>query len=271
MAQRHVAVGDVTLDTVELGAGPPLLFLHGEDGLMHCRPLLDDLASSYRVIAPHHPAWGESTRPAHIGETRDLGLVYAELVESLEAPPLVLGCSFGGWVAAELGVLTRAPLAAIVLAAPTGVKIGGREDRDFADIWIAAFDDLPGILYGDPARSPVLVDRPDEDYLYLAKAQEATARYCWKPYMHDPTLAPWLRRIAAPTLVVAGSEDRFALLEGYYGRYATLIGERGAELRTIEGAGHRVEEDAPAELAAIVREFDSERAAAAVGASSGDQ
>jgi pimeloyl-ACP methyl ester carboxylesterase len=250
-----MTVGDVSLDIAETGEGPPLLFLHGEDGLLFSRPIIEALATSFRVLAPEHPGWGGSTRPPYVTDVRDLAAVYAELIESLEGPVTVVGCSFGGWVAAELAVFARVPLGPVVLVAPTGIKIGDREERDYAGIWIAAMEDLPRILYGRPERAPDLSDRADDDYLYLARAQEATARYCWVPYMHDPKLRHWLRRIVAPTLVISGSADRFALLAGFYATYASLIGPEGAEHRVIDGAGHRIEEEEPAELARLVQEF----------------
>jgi pimeloyl-ACP methyl ester carboxylesterase len=262
-------LGDVQLQVCELGEGPPLLFLHGEDGLAFSGPLIERLAVDFHVYAPSHPGWGDSTRPAYLTETRDLGLVYAELVEELGAAPTVVGCSFGAWVAAELGVLTRAPLAAQVLVAPTGVKMGSREDRDFADIWMADFAELPTIFYGDPSQAPDLTDLAEDQYLYLARAQEATARFCWKPYMHDPKLGPWLRRIAAPSLVVAGAADRFALLDGYYDHYASLIGSSGAELQILPGIGHRVEEEAAVELADLIVDFSKRSTTGPVAASSG--
>jgi pimeloyl-ACP methyl ester carboxylesterase len=271
MGEVQMIVGDVSLAVLDQGDGPTILFLHGEDGLIFSRPFLDELSATHRVLAPDHPAWGESTRPAYIADTHDLGSVYAELLEQLDGPVVVVGSSFGGWVAAELALQARVPLAGLVLVAPIGIKIGDREERDYADIFIADFEELPGIYYGDPSRAPALADRSDEDYLYLARAQEATARYAWKPYMHDPKLRHWLRRITAPTMVVAGTRDRFALLPGFYETYASLIGTAGAELRQVEGAGHRVEEEEPADLARLVREFmgDAAAGAPAVGATTG--
>jgi pimeloyl-ACP methyl ester carboxylesterase len=255
MSSSHVAVGDVSLKLTEMGDGPPLLFLHGEDGLIFSRPVLDALAESFHVIAPEHPGWGESTRPTYLDETQDVGAVYAELLEQLEGPVAIMGCSFGGWVAAEAALQARVPLASLVLAAPVGIKIGGREERDYADIWFAAFEELPGILYGDPARAPDLAHRSDDEYLALARAQEAVARYCWKPYMHSARLRHWLRRITCPALVVSGTADRFTLLPGFYETYASLLGPDGADHRSIEGAGHRLEEEEPVELARLVHEF----------------
>lgn len=260
-------VGDVSLELIEAGDGPALLFLHGEDGLRWSEPVLDALSGHFRVYAPHHPGWGGTTRPPYVTDVRDLAGVYAEYVEEhLPQPVVVVGCSFGGWVAAQLAVVTRAALGGLVLVAPTGVKLGTREERDFADLYMAAFEEIPQILYGDPSHAPDLSDLADEDYLYLATAQEATARYCWKPYMHDPKLAHWLRRVRAPTMLVHGAQDHFALLPQFYERYAALIGTGGARVEQLDGIGHRVEEEAPARLADLVLAHAGARAAVVPGA-----
>jgi pimeloyl-ACP methyl ester carboxylesterase len=258
MSSSHVAVGDVSLKLTETGDGPTLLFLHGEDGLIFSHPVIEVLAEGFRVIAPEHPGWGESTRPAYVDATQDLGAVYAELLEQLDGPVTIVGCSFGGWVAAETALQARVPLAALVLVAPIGIKIGDREERDYVDIWAASFDELPRILYGDPSRAPELAGRTDEEYLSLARAQEAVARYCWTPYMHSPRLRHWLRRVPCPSLVLSGTADCFTRLPAFYETYASLIGPGGAEHRAIDGAGHRIEEEEPAELVRHVRAFLAE-------------
>jgi pimeloyl-ACP methyl ester carboxylesterase len=70
--------------------------------------------------------------------------------------------------------------------------------------------------------------------------------------MHDPKLPHWLRRIHAPTMLVHGARDHFALLPEFYERYAALIGKDGARVEQLDGIGHRVEEEAPARLADLV-------------------
>jgi pimeloyl-ACP methyl ester carboxylesterase len=263
-------VAGAELEVLELGAGPPLLYLHGEDGIGPSRPLIETLAEHFTVIAPSHPAWGGSTRPRHLTETRDLAFVYADLLEQLDIEPLVVGASFGGWIAAELAIIGRTSLAGLVLVAPTGIKVGGREDRDFADIWMAGFGaEIASILYADPGSAPDMTKFEDDDFVELARAQEATARYCWKPYMHDPKLAHWLHRVTAPTLIVAGDSDHFVLAEGYYERYAELVGPSGAELRTLAGVGHRVEEEDPPALAELVVDFGKRITTEAMATSTG--
>lgn len=64
-------------------------------------------------------------------------------------------------------------------------------------------------------------------------------------------LTPALPRVQSPTLVVAGSRDR----AGQPGARALAGAIGGARLRIVEGAGAAVNEDAPAEMVAVLREF----------------
>ena len=51
------------------------------------------------------------------------------------------------------------------------------------------------------------VEIPIEMVLPMWKAISATAKLGWDPYLHNPKLRGRLRRITAPTLVVAGAQD----------------------------------------------------------------
>lgn len=58
----------VTLNGAKLalrraGAGEPVIFLHGADGLTEWPALLDDLAANYDVIVPDLPGFGQLQRP----------------------------------------------------------------------------------------------------------------------------------------------------------------------------------------------------------------
>jgi pimeloyl-ACP methyl ester carboxylesterase len=255
MSTNLMTIGSVELEIETIGSGPRLLFLHGEDGLIFARPFLDQLAANHEVIAPHHPSWGKSTRGLHINRVRDIALVYAELIELSDVPVDILGVSFGGWVAAEIAILRPRNLGSVVLVAPTGVRFGGPEERNFVDLYVQDFENLPSVLYSSAARAPSLALCTDDEFLYLAVAQEAMTRYCWVPYMHDPDLPFLLRRIETPCCLISGGADNFVLSEGYFAQYALLVGADGCEHIVLEDVGHRVEEEDPAELAKVAEAF----------------
>ena len=82
----------------------------------------------------------------------------------------------------------------------------------------------------------------DEELVAYHRNRESLCLYAWHPYMHNPKLRPWLRRIAVPTLVVWGAEDR--IVSPAYGRaYAEAIA--GSRFELIDRAGHRPEIEQP--------------------------
>ena len=249
MQREERAIGECRLDVRRYGAGSPVVVLHGAYGVTFSEEFLEQLGAHYEVFVPHHPGWAGSSRPTHVETTRDIALVQQEFIEAFGAPVPVIGLSFGGWVAAEVATTCPGLVSSLVLISPIGIKLGGREERDFVDLYVTAADQRRGLFSSTEGPS---VDA--EVALDIAKAEEAVARYCWSPYMHDPGLRHRLRRIAAPTLVLSGTRDRFVLRADYFETYAQLIGE-GATHRTIENAGHSVEEEMPEETVSLVHEF----------------
>ncbi len=47
----------------------------------------------------------------------------------------------------------------------------------------------------------------DDELVVRARNWEALCLYGWQPYMHNPQLKRWLRRIDVPTLVLWGASD----------------------------------------------------------------
>src|SRR5208283_741775 len=132
---KTISIAGIDLELVERGEGRPLLFLHAGEGLAPERPWLDLLSQRYRVIAPWHPGWGNSALIDGAGSVDDLAYLYLDLAAALGLEDAVLvGACFGGWVAAEIMVRSTARFSRLVLVDPLGVKFGGREERDIADM-----------------------------------------------------------------------------------------------------------------------------------------
>jgi pimeloyl-ACP methyl ester carboxylesterase len=95
---------------------------------------------------------------------------------------------------------------------------------------------VKALKFSDPARDPrVLTELSDTEALSVARHREVTAKLCWQPYFHNPSLKYRLGRIDVPTLVIWGANDGF--VKPAYGRaYARRI--RGARFNTIPKAGH---------------------------------
>jgi pimeloyl-ACP methyl ester carboxylesterase len=87
---------------------------------------------------------------------------------------------------------------------------------------------------------------PEDDVRTVARNREATARYAWSPYMHNPKLKGRLHRINIPTLVLWGDADRI-LTEAYGRAYCAAI--PGARFETVARAGHYPHIEQPDEFA----------------------
>ena len=250
------------------GSGPPLLLLSGLGAKgTSFRPFLDVAAERYRVLTPDLRGSGRAGPLAPAATLRDMAADVAELLEALDVGPLpVVGRSMGGMIAQELALLVPEQIAALVLASSTAYT-----DPHLAEIFrllasmseagippelrhrtsllwalgASAFAERETVRAYLDAR--VRNDRP-RDYAIQARACAA----------HDTRAR--LRSVAIPTLVLAGSEDRFMPT-----RHALTLARSlpHAELRFIPGAGHLAYLEEPELFAEALFEFLERRCARA--------
>ena len=232
-----LAINGIRIEAIEKGHGRPLLFLHPGIGIDPAAPVLDRLAEGARLIAPSHPGFGGSEQPRSFTTIDDLAYFYLDLLDQLDLSGVTLvGVSLGGWIAAELAVKSTQRLSRLVLANAVGIKVGDRETRDIADIFAVTEPEFNALAYYDPAiAARDYKAMPDAAVRTIARNREATARYAWSPYMHDPKLKDRLHRIRIPTLFLWGTADRI-VSEAYGRAYCAAI--PGARFETIERAGH---------------------------------
>ncbi|MGB6534610.1 MAG: alpha/beta hydrolase [Xanthobacteraceae bacterium] len=249
-----LVVNGTRIDMIERGAGRPLLFLHAENGIEPAAAAIDELAKGARVIAPTHPGYGRSELPKGMRTIDDLSYFYLDMLDQLDLPDLlVVGVSLGGWIAAEIAVKSSARFSRLVMANAVGVKIGDRETRDIADVFALTETEFLDIAYCDPAHGARDYKAlPDAEVLAAARAREATARFAWNPYFHNPRLKDRLHRIRIPTLFLWGTHDRM-LSEAYGRAYCALV--PGASFETIDRAGHFPHQEQPKAFAEKVRAF----------------
>lgn len=247
---RTLDVLGTAIEVFTAGTGEPLLFLHGLDGVEGAAPAIRELAGRYTVHAPSHPGFGESARPANLDRVDDLGYFYLDLLDALGLDrPVVVGTSFGGWVAAEMLTKEPARAAALVLVSPLGLPGADRREQSLADIFMMARQDLNRrIGLGD---TPI-ADLDDSRLRREMRRDEALSLYGWTPYMHNPKLAGRMHRLCAPTLLVWGEDDAI-VTPAYRQRFAQALPAAG--VRMVAGAGHAVHSEKPAELAALVAGF----------------
>lgn len=230
-------VDDVGIELVRGGSGKQLLFLHTVDGVNPEDPFLSLLAEHFEVTAPWHPGFGRSELPPEFSTVGDLAFFYLQLIDELGLQDAILvGTSFGGWLAAEIAIRSGSAFSHAVLLDPLGIKVGNREDRDIADVFAHSQDELTRLAYFDSARRVRDYSAmTDEQRLATARSREAYAFFGWRPYMHNPSLRRWLRRIRIPTLVAWGRHD--GIVDLAYGRaFAAEIPH--SEFRVIDEASH---------------------------------
>lgn len=230
-------INGLQIEILTRGRGKPLLFVHPEIGLDAAAPVVDKLAASRQFIAPSHPGFGRSEVTKSFTTIDDLAYFYLDLLDELDLRDVALvGVSFGAWLAAEIAIKSTARLSHVVLADAVGIKVGGRETRDIPDIFAMAEPQYLETVYADPAVGKVdYTAKPEAEVKITARNREATARYAWQPYMHDPKLKGRLHRIRIPTLVLWGDTDRLTTPD--YGRaYAAAI--PGARFELVKDCGH---------------------------------
>jgi pimeloyl-ACP methyl ester carboxylesterase len=246
------------------GEGAPLVYLHSAGGETVI-PTLEDLAGDHAVVVPVFPGFGASEGIERIDGMEDAVFHLLDVFDLLDLrAPAVMGLSLGAWMAAELA--TRAPerVGRLILVSPVGLHLEG---APVAQLFGRTPAELAQDLYADQSHPMAqmmhslsqwmgdvgkMVEVPMEILLPMWQAMSATAKLGWNPYLHNPKLGERLRRVQAPTLVVAGAQDRF-LPRAHPEAYAAGI--PGARLALVEGAGHMVPMERPAELTALLGEF----------------
>ncbi len=217
------------------GAGPPLMFLHGAGGAAAWAPFMDRLATRFSVIVPSHPGFGRSDTPDWLDSMSDLVYFYLDLLDALDPGEVhVVGNSLGGWLACEIAVRDAKRFRTLTLVSPAGIEVAGVPK---GDIFLWKPDARVRNTFFDQAIAERrLAAPPSEEEADIAlKNLFTTARLAWNPRFCNPDLPKWLHRIAVPTMILWGAEDRIIPLP-YAKAFQDLI--PGARLRVIEECGH---------------------------------
>ena len=122
--QRWLDVDGVPANVVELGSGPPLLFVHGLSGCwQNWLENIPHFARTHRVIAVDLPGFGASPLPREPisipGYARFLDRVCDAL--SIDAAAVV-GNSMGGHIATELAIVSPQRVERLMLVSAAGIS-----------------------------------------------------------------------------------------------------------------------------------------------------
>jgi pimeloyl-ACP methyl ester carboxylesterase len=237
------------------GSGPPALVLHRDFGSAGWLRFHHLLAESFVVFSPSHPGFGGSERPDWAREARDLAIIELGLLRALDIPSaVVVGCGFGGWIAAELATMSQEACEKLVLVSPMGVRPPTGEILDqfliTAEEYVAAgFADRASFeaAFGNPV--------PQSTRETWEIGREMATRVAWKPYMFNLRLPKLLPLVETPALVVWGDSDRVVPASS-----AAVFAEAlpNSRLLSVKGGSHSLEYERPEDLARAIRGFAAE-------------
>lgn len=237
-----------SLRVVSQGSGVPLVYLHGTGDAGAMLPVLTRLAERYRVVRPDHPGFIESD---DLGQERvaDLAGVHLRLLDALAIDRFVLvGCSFGGWVAAELALLAPDRVSELVLIDPAGMPGDGSAPDIFT---LGPAETLERTVHDPDRRAAVRAATPDPVVVErLGRSRETARRLAADPYMHDPALPTRAGALRMPVQIVWGREDGIVPL-AYADDWTAAV--PGAVLHVISDAGHLPHVEQPDEFLAVTR------------------
>jgi pimeloyl-ACP methyl ester carboxylesterase len=255
-----ISVRGCTIAVRRAGTGRPLLYLDGASDAGLWSPCLADLAARDDVIAPEHPGFGGSDTPTWLDTIADLANFYLDLIDQLDLENIdLVGHDLGGWIAAELAVRNSRRIGSLTLVAAAGIHLS---EVVASDPFLRTDEQRIRDLFHDHARADDMIARvlrPELEDLNL-KNQTTTARLSWQPRGYDPHLAKWLHRIAVPTLIVWGANDRVLPL-AYARAWQNLVAAK--TVATIANCGHlpHIERRDPF-VVALKSFLDQKRAAA---------
>jgi pimeloyl-ACP methyl ester carboxylesterase len=191
---------------------------------------------------------------AHEGDATSMPEHVLRLADTIDRT-VIVGTSFGGWVAAELASWFPERVEALVLVDAMGLYVAG---HPAAELFALTLRQLGELLFNDPAgvdtRAMPVFDREVdamERHLRLIEAEEPMTRLGWSPYLHDRDLPERLGRYAGPALVIWGDDDR-VLPRAHAAAWAELL---RAEVEVVAGAGHLPHIEEPDRVAALIADW----------------
>lgn len=268
MSMRIINVTGRKVGLSELGAGDPLLYLHGFADIhaVKAEPFTFHaaLAKARRVVAPAHPGCAETSEYDDLTGIEDAVFHYLELFDALGLDRFdLVGHCVGGWIAAEIAVRHPERIKSLTLIGASGLFVEG---APIGDVFMMAqpargvdYSDLRAMLFADARSSLANELFPDgrgniDDEVRRYQMLRFSSFIGFKPpYFYDRPLINRLHRVKCPALVVAGEFDRFVprpVAEAYA---AGLKGAEGVEV--VKDAGHAAHLERPDAVAGLVTDF----------------
>jgi pimeloyl-ACP methyl ester carboxylesterase len=282
--QRWVTIDGRRVNVIELGSGPPAVFIHGLSGSwQNWLEQLPVFAREHRVIAFDLPGFGASQMPREKITIRGYGRFVDALLDELGvSSAAVVGNSMGGFIGIELAIRFPERVERLVLVSAAGLSIEYlRNERALAILgaienrlaaysgWLASRSDAlarrPGarrMIFGIVAHRPDRLPGP-----LVAEQVRGSGKPGFLPALDaltDYPIRDRLGEIACPTLIVWGAEDKLVPARDA-DEFARLI----PNSRKVVWAqtGHVAMLERPEAFNALVQAFLDEEPGERVGAS----
>jgi pimeloyl-ACP methyl ester carboxylesterase len=274
--QRWVTVEDQPINVIELGEGPPLIFVHGLSGSWpNWLEQLPVFAARHLVITLDLPGFGYSPMPPERISITGYARLLDRLLDKLEIDAAaVVGNSMGGFVGAELAIAFPQRVERLVLISAAGIStydhrgalrtvpVLRRAERILTayTAWMASKSDTVArrprlrdatlnVVTRHPSRLPAALAAEQlrgSGKPGFIQALEANLDYDFRERLPE---------IACPTLIVWGEDDRVITA-----RDAEVFEELIPDSRVVMYAdtGHLSMLERPAAFNALLEEFLSE-------------
>jgi pimeloyl-ACP methyl ester carboxylesterase len=263
VSERRLMLAGVSTPVLEGGDGPPVVLLHGPGAYgAHWMEVIPGLVSACRVVVPDLPGLGASqVSDGALDADRVLSWL-GELIErTCASPPVLVGQTLGGAIAARFASRGGDRLSRLVLIDPFGMapfqpapEFGLALTRFLADptrqthesLWRLCAHDLDGLRERMGERW-----EPFEEY-NLDRARTPSVQAALAAYMQQfgAAIPPEdLARISVPTALIWGRHDLaipLALGEAASARY-------GWPLYVIENAADDPPVEQPEALVRVLR------------------
>jgi pimeloyl-ACP methyl ester carboxylesterase len=269
---RSAQIEGRRLNFVDVGAGPPLVFVHGLGGCwQNWLENIPHFARSRRVIAPDLPGFGGSEMPAEKismhGYARALDALLAEL--GVDEPAVVVGNSMGGFVAAELAIAYAHRVERLSLVAAAILW----QERRRARPLLMLSKSTKAVAAIGAAQWELAFRRPRARELIMSQVvrhpRRISKEMTWELMQGSGTpgfpaaleafgtysIRDRLPEIAAPTLIVWGTDDAQVPVDHAY-EFDRLIPD--TRLLILEDTGHVPMVERPEVFNAALDEFLAE-------------
>lgn len=256
---KFVTVDGVRLHYLSEGSGPPVVFIHGNDGILQDFKLniLAAASKTYRAIAFDRPGHGYSQRESDKVATAEVQaqLIHDALRELGIEKPVIVGHSWGGALALCYALKYPADVSGIVLLSGVAYNTpetgGHAQDRAeltpvVGDLLISAFVLTQRPLVEVNADQVFFPAHAPHDYVDTYASLVVRPGQI-KAYAQDETTlegtlernSPLYPSIKVPVVIVTGDQD--SIVPPDLHAYPLHKAIPSSELIVIPGAGHQIE------------------------------